>query len=189
MLEFVTENLGLFAIREVAILDSPLRNRVSNAVSNLLERVLTLFGAEGSTEILLSEDVGGVDAPRRRNLDTQLLECDGAVAIVRNSRITTLPDDLVIGVYTLGGEVALNADSRSLWCDCHVLNSLFVVLLLRRREELSPSSPPDIWFQPLYVVVSRNQYPRWSIHYSTVVTHLSTTLAPDNRRSEAVRES
>jgi len=48
---------------------------------------------------------------------TPAARSDGAVAVVRDARVTALPAHLVVGVDALGGEVPADADPESLGCD------------------------------------------------------------------------
>ena len=74
VLQLVVEDLGLLVVDEVAVLDAPGGQGVGHPVGHLLERPLALVGAEGPPEVLLRQDVGGVDAPALGHLDAQLLE-------------------------------------------------------------------------------------------------------------------
>ena len=74
---------------------------------------------EGPPEVLLGEDVRGVQAPRGGHLDAELLEGHRPVAVVGDPRIASLPDDLVIRVDTRLGEVSTNAERRPLRSDGH----------------------------------------------------------------------
>ena len=62
--------------------------RPDHTVGHLLERPLPLGCAQGPPEVLLRQDVGGVDAPAARHFHAQLFEGDGAVAqfVMRASR-------------------------------------------------------------------------------------------------------
>ena len=82
MLELVAEDLCLGVVLEVAVLDAPGGDGVHHAVGDLLQRGLALGGTRGAAEVLLGEDVGGVEAPRDGNLDLELLEGDASVAVV-----------------------------------------------------------------------------------------------------------
>ena len=113
------EGLGLRVVDEVAVLHSPGRDRVDHPVDHLLQRPLALRGAERSPEVLLRQDVGGVDAPRLGNLDAELLEGHGPIAEVGDSGVTPLPRDLVVGIVAFGGEVPVDADPGPLRGDGH----------------------------------------------------------------------
>ncbi len=130
VLELVAVDLGFLFVGEIAVLQPPAGDAVGHPVGHLLERGLALRGAEGPAEVLLGEDVGGVDAPGLGHLDAQLLEGDGAVAVVRDARVTALPAHLVVGVDALGGEVPADADPESLGCDCHVLSPVVLGVLV-----------------------------------------------------------
>ena len=85
-------------VDEVAVLDAPRGDRVDHAVDDLAQRRLALGRAEGAAEVLLGDDVGGVQRPRRRELDAELLEGDRAVLEVGDAGVAPLPGDLVVGV-------------------------------------------------------------------------------------------
>src|SRR6202035_5276467 len=93
---------------------------VHDAVGHLLQGGLALSGSRSPAEILLGEDVGGVQAPGGGDLDVELLEGDTAVAVVGDARVAPLPHELVVGMDPFGGEVPPNADSGPLRGDCHV---------------------------------------------------------------------
>ena len=77
VLQLVAERLCLLVVDEVAVLHAPLADRVDDPVDDLAQRRLPLRGAEGPAEVLLGEDVRGVDAPGRGHLHAELLEGDG----------------------------------------------------------------------------------------------------------------
>ena len=56
------------------------------------------------------------------HLDAELLEGDGAVPVVGDPGVAPLPDDLVVRVDTVGGEVATDADGGPLGGNCHVMH-------------------------------------------------------------------
>ena len=119
MLELVVEDLGLFVVDEVAVLQAPGRQRVGHPVGHLLERPLALSGVQRPAEVLLGQDVGGVQAPGFRHLDVQLLEGHRAVPVVGDAGIAPLPAHLVVGMHTGGGEVTPDANTGSLGGDGH----------------------------------------------------------------------
>ena len=119
VLQLGIEDLGLNVVDEVAVLDPPRSDGVDHPVGHLLERPLPLFGPEGPPEVLLGQDVGGVEAPGFRDLDSQLFEGNEPVPVVGDPRIAAFPAHLVVGVHTLGGEVAADADSDALGGDGH----------------------------------------------------------------------
>ncbi len=98
VLQLVVEDLGLLVVDEVAVLDAPGGQRVRHPVGHLLQRPLALLGAERPPEVLLRQDVGGVDAPTLGHLDAQLLEGHRPVAVVGDAGVAPLPAHLVIGV-------------------------------------------------------------------------------------------
>src|SRR4029077_2150445 len=97
-------------------------DRVDDPVDDLLQRRLALGRAEGAAEVLLAEDVRGVDRPRGRHLDVALLERDGAVSIVGDAGVSALPVDLVIGIDPGSGEVPADPDPRLLRRQRHRLS-------------------------------------------------------------------
>ncbi len=76
VLELGVEGVGLVVVDEVAALDAPLGDGVGDAVDDLAQRRLPLGRARGAPEVLLGDDVGGVQRPGRGELDTELLEGD-----------------------------------------------------------------------------------------------------------------
>ena len=91
VLELGPEGLGLLGVGEVAVLLAPGGDRVDDPVGDLLQAPLPLGGAEGSPEVLLGEDVRGVDRPGGRHLDAELLERDRAVPVVGDARHHAAP--------------------------------------------------------------------------------------------------
>ncbi len=104
VLQLVAEGLGLVLVGEVVALAAPLDDRVDDPVDHLAQRVLALGRAERAAEVLLGDDVGGVDRPGRGELDVELLERDRAVLPVGDPCVTALPHDLVVRVDTRRGE-------------------------------------------------------------------------------------
>ena len=98
VLELVAEGLGLVVVDEVAALDAPAGDRVGHPVDHLPQRRLPLGRAEGAPEVLLGDDVRGVQRPGGRELDPELLEGDRAVTEVRDAGVAPLPVHLVVGV-------------------------------------------------------------------------------------------
>ncbi len=128
VLELVTEDLRLVVLGEVAVLDPPRRDGVDHPVGHLAQRELAFGGVGGPPEVLLGQDVGGIEAPTLRHLDVQLLEGHVAVPVVGDPGIAAFPDDLVIGVDTLGREVTPDSDTDALGGNGHVVD-LFLVSL------------------------------------------------------------
>jgi len=118
-LQLVGEIGGLGLVDEVAALTTPLGHGVDHAVDHLTQRRLALGGAGRSTEVLLGHDVGGVQRPRDRELDPELLEGDRAVLPVGDTGIPLLPHHLVVGVNTGGREVATDPDGQAVGCERH----------------------------------------------------------------------
>jgi hypothetical protein len=119
VLELSVERLGLGGVEEVAALDAPPGDGVDDPVGDLLERRLPLRCAERAPEVLLGDDVGGVDRPVRRDLDAELLEGDRPVLPVGDAGVAPVPGDLVVGVDAGGREVPADADARLLRGQCH----------------------------------------------------------------------
>ena len=122
-LHLVTERLGFGLVHEVAVTDTPLGDGVGDAVGDLLQRPLALGGAGGATEVLLGDDVGGVERPVDGELHAELFERHRTVAIVADPGVTSLPLDLVVGVDTSGGEVTADADTCSFGSEGHDVSS------------------------------------------------------------------
>src|SRR3712207_9385098 len=87
---------------EVPVLAAGLGVGEHHAVDELPQAVLELRGADGAAEVLRGDDVGGVDAPLGRELDTALLEADRAVQQVGHDDVAALPGHLVVRVHTGG---------------------------------------------------------------------------------------
>jgi hypothetical protein len=104
--ELLGEDPSVLVGREVAVLGAPAGDRVDHAAHELPDGGLTLRRVEGSTEVLLRNDVRGVLGPRERELDVTLLEGVAALLEVRDHRVAGLPLDLVEWVNPFGGEVA-----------------------------------------------------------------------------------
>ena len=79
--------------------------------------MLALGCSWGSAEILLGNDVGGIERPANWELDAELLKRNSAVFPVVDARIALFPDHLVVGVHTRSGEFAADADGETLWCE------------------------------------------------------------------------
>jgi hypothetical protein len=149
VLELGAEGLGLALVDEVAALGAPLGDGVDHPVDDLLERRLALGGAGGAPEVLLGDDVGGVDRPGGGELDPELLEGDRAVLVVGDATVSSLPLDLVVGVHALGGEVAADADAGLLRGKCHAMCSSrggwWPALLAEVRLFGSSRTGPPCW--------------------------------------------
>ena len=70
------ERLGLVVVGEVAALAAPGGDRVDDPVDHLAQRVLALGRPERAPEVLLGDDVGGVQRPADGNSTPSLLEGD-----------------------------------------------------------------------------------------------------------------
>src|SRR5680860_17601 len=82
-----------------------------HAVDELLEAPLTDVGAEGATEVLRGHDRRGVDRPEVGELHAALLE-DGLAGLpVLLDDVAALPVQLVVGVYPLSAEHAVDLDA------------------------------------------------------------------------------
>jgi hypothetical protein len=117
--ELVGEGPGLLGVVEVAVLQAPFGDGVDHPVDDLAERGLALVGPRSAPEVLLGQDVGGVQGPGGGDLDGELLEGHGAVSVVGDARVAPLPDDLVVGMDPIGGEVTPDADGGPLRGNCH----------------------------------------------------------------------
>ena len=102
VLELVAERVGLLVVDEVAVLGAPVGDRVGDPVDHLAQRLLALGRAEGAAEVLLGDDVGGVQRPRDRELDVGLEEGVAAVLEVRDARVAPLPLDGVVRMGAAG---------------------------------------------------------------------------------------
>jgi hypothetical protein len=114
MLQFVAKGLALLVTLEVAVLVSPGGDAIDDAIDDLLQRGLALGRAEGAAEVLLRDDVGGVERPADRKLDIRLLEDHAAIAVVADAGIAQLPFEFIVGMNSRGCEVPLQADWRTL---------------------------------------------------------------------------
>ena len=156
VLELGVVGVGLVLVDEVAALEAPLGDRVGDAVDHLAQRRLALGGAGGAAEVLLGDDVGGVQRPRGGELHAELLEGDRPVPEVGDPRVAVLPRQLVVGVDPFGGEVAADADAGLLRCECHGVGpSLGVVVVCGRWGEAS-GGPLDRNLCPPVVVTTRS---------------------------------
>src|SRR6185436_11010674 len=79
VLQLIVERLDLVRVDEVSAIDTPPGDGVGDAVDHLAQRGFALRGSERATEVLLGDDVGGVEGPADRELDAELLEGDRAV--------------------------------------------------------------------------------------------------------------
>ncbi len=116
--------LGVVGVRlalvdEVAALEAPLGDRVGHAVDHLAQRRLALGGAGGAAEVLLGDDVRGVERPRGGEGHIELFERHRAITEVRDAGIALLPRELVVGVHAVGGEVPADTNAGLLGCQCH----------------------------------------------------------------------
>ena len=98
VLELVAERGGLVVVDEVAVADAPVGDRVDDPVDDLAQRPLALGRAERAAEVLLGDDVRGVQRPGRRELDVGLEEGVAAVFEVRDARVAALPLDRVVRI-------------------------------------------------------------------------------------------
>src|SRR4051812_35665266 len=178
MLELGGEGVRPGAAEEAALLVTPAADGVDHAVDDLAQRRLAARTLERATEVLLGQDVGGVEAPAGRHLDPELLEGDRSVSEVGDAGVAPLPGDLVVGMHALGCEMAADADPHALGCDGHSGRSPLLRSASRWRRErwttrCGGPPPPG---------------PKMLNNYSTVVPPMST-VGPQRRcRSAGVRE-
>ena len=207
VLELVAEGLGLVVVDEVAVLDAPGGDGVDHPVGDLPAATTRARRCRGCPEVLLGEDVGGVEAPGRGHLDPSCSKATAAVAVVGDPRVAPLPGDLVVGVDAVGGEVPADADAVRCGAMAMVVGSTsFLWVPLRRsmvptarRDVTRPSSgavsPARLPIQRpdhkmLCVPTTCSGPPRGTRcgHYSTVVTRVSTGSAQRPPWSRPVRE-
>ena len=189
--------VGLALVDEVAVAQAPLGDGVGHAVGDLLERPLALGGAERAAEVLLGDDVRGVERPVDRELDIDLLEGHRAVAVVRDAGVAPLPLHQVVGVHAFGGEAAANADRRLFGGQSHGCSPPGRNLC-RRRQRLPRSALESVVGVRDWVVQDTgarrdrsNHKMLWSAEppdppgpqdvagdYTTVITGLSMVEAP-----------
>ena len=118
-LELRLERLRLLGVYEVAVLVPPGHNGPDDPVDDLLQRPLPVRRAQGAPEILLGQDVGGVDAPATRHLHPWLFEGNGPGGPVGDASVPTLPRHRLVRIGARGGEVATDADAGPLGGNCH----------------------------------------------------------------------
>ena len=99
--------------REVALGLRPGRDRVDDAIDELLDAGLALRRAEVAAEVLADDDVGGELRPEVGDLDVLLLE-DALAGLVGDAGGPVLPGDLVVGMDTRRGPAALEGQARGL---------------------------------------------------------------------------
>src|SRR4029078_10804294 len=100
----VAKRLGLLLVEEVAVANTPVGDRVGDAVDDLAPRPLALGRAQRAAEVLLGNDVRGVERPRGGELDAGLEEGVAAVLEVRDTRVAPLPLDRVVGIHSRARE-------------------------------------------------------------------------------------
>ena len=106
---------------------APAGDGVHHPVGHLLERPLALRGAERAPEVLLGQDVGGVEAPPGRHLDAELLEGHRPGGVIDDPGVPPLPLHRVIGILSRRGELPTDADARPLGGHSHPAYLLKVV--------------------------------------------------------------
>ncbi len=104
------EGLQVVVRREVVLCLGPGRDRVDDAVDELLDAGLALGRAEVAAEVLADDDVGGQLAPEVGDLDVLLLE-DALARFVGDAGGPVLPGDLVVGVDARAGPAALEGEA------------------------------------------------------------------------------
>ncbi len=109
--ELVAERVGVEVVGQVALLDAPVGDGAGDAADHLANRVLARGRVELAAEVLLSDDVGGVLRPSRRELDVVLQE-HGLVGVA-DQRGSDVPVDGIEDVDAGRGEVPAQRQSRS----------------------------------------------------------------------------
>ena len=112
-LQLVVERVGLGLVDEVAAVGAPVGDRVGDPVDDLAQRRLALGRAEGAAEVLLGDDVGGVQRPGDGELDAELLEGDRSVFPVADPRIAAFPLHLLVRMGARRREVAGDPDGET----------------------------------------------------------------------------
>ncbi|CAB4824380.1 unannotated protein [freshwater metagenome] len=120
-LQLIAEGFGLVGIHEIAAIGSPVGNGVGNPGDHLAQRGLALRGTRRTAEVLLSNDIGGVQRPPNRKFNVELLEGNRTVLPVADASVPSLPHDLVIRVRTRGGEMPPNTDPELLRRNRHAV--------------------------------------------------------------------
>ncbi len=105
------EGVGVGRRGEVAALDAPVADGLSDAGDEGADAGLTLVGAVEAVEIFGGHDVGGGHGPVGGDLDVLLLE-DGLALEVLNDGVAELPDDLVVGGDAGAGEMTIEGEAR-----------------------------------------------------------------------------
>ncbi len=178
MLQLGAKGLRLFVVDEVVAVDAPRRHGVDDAVDDLLQRGLALGCAERAAEVLLGEDVGRVERPRRGHLNVELFEGHRTVSKVGDARFAKIPGHLVVGVTILGGEVPTNSNSESLRCDGHISLLSFLTDTRTQSGFEESGSQGFVTLGPLATRCSGCSTPRRKMlcHYSTVITRCQLLL-------------
>src|SRR5690349_2775551 len=112
MRQFGLERREIFVGREIALILGPARDRVDDAVDELLDAVLAAGRPEVAAEVLAHDDIGRELAPERGDLDVLLLE-DRLARLVADRCRPRLPGDLVIGMDAGPGPAALEAEATN----------------------------------------------------------------------------
>ena len=118
--QLVLEGCQLGGVGEVAVLGAPAADSAGDSVDELPQGPLAVLAAGPAAEVLLGDDVDGVLRPGRRELHVGLLEDDTAGRSGDESAAAT-PLQCVVGMVTLDGEPALDADTGALRQDGHLL--------------------------------------------------------------------
>ena len=111
VLQLGGERGALGVVGEVAALGSPAGDRVDHPVDDLAQRRLAAVGAERAAEVLLGDDVAGVERPVGRELDRRLLERHRAGERVGDAGVAALPHHLVVRIDPRRREEAADADA------------------------------------------------------------------------------
>ena len=105
--EFLAEHRGIGIGGEVTILLAGAHVNRNDTVDERLEAGLALHRAQGTTEVLVRHDRGGIGAPEIGELHPTLFEDDLIGTPVRLDDVATLPGDLVVGMSALSTEEPL----------------------------------------------------------------------------------
>ena len=165
VLELVAERLGLVARRRSSRRVVPQSAiGVDDAVDHLAQRPLALGRAERAAEVLLGDDVRGVQRPGGRELDPGLEEGVAAVLVVLDARVAPLPLDGVVRIDA--GRVKRRLIPIPSCCGAIAMFDRLPPS--RLRAQLAPDG------KPLHLVVPSHPDREMGVHYTTVIPRVST---------------